>query len=157
MHDIRFIRSNPDDFDKALARRRIDPAAKDILAVDEKRRQIQTAMQEKQQKRNALSKDVGKMKSTGGDASALIDEVAELKASLADMEEQDRALGVELDAMLMEYPNILNDDVPDGSDEADNLLIRSVGDPIMPSFAAKDHVALGEGLQMMDCGLGAKL
>jgi len=51
MHDIRFIRNNPDGFDKALARRRIDPAAKDILAIDENRRQIQTAMQEKQQKK----------------------------------------------------------------------------------------------------------
>jgi len=157
MHDIRFIRNNPDAFDQALARRRIDPAAKDILAVDENRRQIQTAMQEKQQKRNALSKDVGKIKSSGGDASQLIDEVAELKSSLAEMEEQDRALAVQLDAMLMEYPNILDDQVPDGSDEDDNLLIRSVGEPARPSFPAKDHVALGEGLDMMDFALGAKL
>ena len=157
MHDIRYIRNNPDDFDLAMARRGIQPVSADILATDEKRRSIQTEMQEKQQRRNELSKEVGKIKSSGGDASSLIEEVAALKLALTDMEEQDRELANTLDSMLMDYPNILNDDVPDGSDEDENLLIRTHGDANLPDFKAQDHVALGEGLGMMDFAMGAKL
>jgi seryl-tRNA synthetase len=157
MHDIRYIRNNPDDFDLAMARRGIQPVSADILATDEKRRSIQTEMQEKQQRRNEVSKEVGKIKSSGGDASSLIEEVAALKLALTDMEEQDRELANTLDSMLMDYPNILNDDVPDGSDEDENLLIRTHGDANLPDFKAQDHVALGEGLGMMDFAMGAKL
>jgi seryl-tRNA synthetase len=157
MHDIRYIRNNPDDFDLAMARRGIQPVSADILATDENRRSIQTEMQEKQQRRNEVSKEVGKIKSSGGDASSLIEEVAALKLALTDMEEQDRELANTLDSMLMDYPNILNDDVPDGSDEDENLLIRTHGDANLPDFTAQDHVALGEGLGMMDFAMGAKL
>jgi seryl-tRNA synthetase len=157
MHDIRYIRNNPDDFDLAMARRGIQPVSADILATDENRRSIQTEMQEKQQRRNEVSKEVGKIKSSGGDASSLIEEVAALKLALTDMEEQDRELANTLDSMLMDYPNILNDDVPDGSDEDENLLIRTHGDANLPDFKAQDHVALGEGLGMMDFAMGAKL
>ena len=111
MHDIRFIRNHPDEFDAAMARRGIHPVSADILSTDEKRRSIQTEMQEKQQRRNEVSKEVGKIKSSGGDASSLIEEVAALKLALTDMEEQDRELANTLDSMLMDYPNILNDDV----------------------------------------------
>jgi seryl-tRNA synthetase len=157
MHDIRYIRNHPDDFDLAMARRGIQPVSADILSTDEKRRSIQTEMQEKQQRRNELSKEVGKIKSSGGDASSLIEEVAALKLALTNMEEQDRELANTLDSMLMDYPNILNDDVPDGSDEDENLLIRTHGDANLPDFTAQDHVALGEGLGMMDFAMGAKL
>jgi seryl-tRNA synthetase len=82
-------------------------------------------------------KKVGKIKSSGGDASSLIEEVAALKLALTDMEEQDRELANTLDSMLMDYPNILNDDVPDGSDEDENLLIRTHGDANLPDFKHK--------------------
>ena len=157
MHDIRYIRNYPHDFDLAMARRGIQPVSADILSTDEKRRSIQTEMQEKQQRRNEVSKEVGKIKSSGGDASSLIEEVAALKLALTNMEEQDRELANTLDSMLMDYPNILNDDVPDGSDEDENLLIRTHGDANLPDFTAQDHVALGEGLGMMDFAMGAKL
>ncbi|MEC8728239.1 MAG: serine--tRNA ligase [Candidatus Puniceispirillales bacterium] len=157
MHDIRFIRNHPDEFDKAMSRRGIQPVSAEILAIDQKRRSIQTEMQEKQQRRNEASKEVGKIKSSGGDASALIDEVAFLKSTLSDMEDQDRELATTLDQMLMDYPNILNADVPDGNDEDDNMLIRTNGDAVLPDFPAQDHVAIGEGLGMMDFALGAKL
>ncbi|MGB2167476.1 MAG: serine--tRNA ligase, partial [Candidatus Puniceispirillales bacterium] len=52
MHDIRFIRNHPDEFDKAMSRRGIQPVSAEILAIDQKRRSIQTEMQEKQQRRN---------------------------------------------------------------------------------------------------------
>ena len=155
MHDIRFIRENADAFDAALARRGIAPAAATILALDKQWRALQAEMQEDQHRRNVLSKEVGKIKAQGGDASAQMAEVAELKARLDQHNNSD--LAARLDAELMNYPNMLDAHVPDGKEEADNALLREVGEARLPDFAAKDHVALGEGLGLMDFGLGAKL
>ena len=155
MHDIRFIRENADAFDAALARRGIAPAAAKILALDKEWRALQAEMQEDQHRRNVLSKEVGKIKSQGGDASAQMAEVAELKTRLETHNNSD--LAARLDAALMNYPNMLDAHVPDGKEEADNALLREVGEATLPDFPAKDHVALGEGLGLMDFGLGAKL
>ena len=155
MHDIRFIRENADAFDAALARRGIAPAAATILALDKEWRALQAEMQEDQHRRNVLSKEVGKIKSEGGDASTQMAEVAELKTRLETHNNSD--LAARLDAELMNYPNILDAHVPDGKEEADNALLREVGEATLPDFPAKDHVALGEGLGLMDFGLGAKL
>ena len=155
MHDIRFIRENADAFDAALARRGIAPAAAKILALDKEWRALQAEMQEDQHRRNVLSKEVGKIKSQGGDASAQMAEVAELKTRLETHNNSD--LAARLDAELMNYPNMLDAHVPDGEEEADNALLREVGEARLPDFPAKDHVALGEGLGLMDFGLGAKL
>ena len=155
MHDIRFIRENADAFDAALARRGIAPAAAKILALDKEWRALQAEMQEDQHRRNVLSKEVGKIKSEGGDASAQMAEVAELKTRLETHNNSD--LAARLDAELMNYPNILDAHVPDGKEEADNARLREVGEVRLPDFPAKDHVALGEGLGLMDFGLGAKL
>ena len=155
MHDIRFIRENAEAFDAALARRGIAPAAAKILALDKEWRALQAEMQEDQHRRNVLSKEVGKIKSQGGDASTQMAEVAELKARLETHNNSD--LAARLDAELMNYPNMLDAHVPDGEEEADNALLREVGEVRLPDFPAKDHVALGEGLGLMDFGLGAKL
>ena len=155
MHDIRFIRENAEAFDAALARRGIAPAAAKILALDKEWRALQAEMQEDQHRRNVLSKEVGKIKSQGGDASAQMAEVAELKTRLETHNNSD--LAARLDAELMNYPNLLDAHVPDGEEEADNALLREVGEATLPDFPAKDHVALGEGLGLMDFGLGAKL
>ena len=155
MHDIRFIRENADAFDAALARRGIAPAAAKILALDKEWRALQAEMQEDQHRRNVLSKEVGKIKSEGGDASAQMAEVAELKTRLETHNNSD--IAARLDAELMNYPNMLDAHVPDGEEEADNALLREVGEATLPDFPAKDHVALGEGLGLMDFGLGAKL
>ena len=79
MHDIRFIRENPEQFDAALARRGLSAAADDILALDTRRRALQTELQEKQARRNEASREIGQIKSQGGDASAVMAEVADLK------------------------------------------------------------------------------
>ena len=79
MHDIRFIREQPDQFDAGLARRGLPPASSDILAIDTERRAAQTAAQELQAKRNEASKQIGAIKGKGGDASAIMQEVAAMK------------------------------------------------------------------------------
>jgi len=157
MHDIRFIRDDADAFDHALARRGISPQAGQILALDTERRQIQTSLQDMQQRRNDASRQIGQIKKDGGDASEIMAEVSAMKTSMAEMEERERHLGDELSNILMGLPNILDDNVPDGADEEANHLIRTVGDAAQLPFKARDHVDIGEALGMMDFASGAKI
>ena len=157
MHDIRFIRDDAERFDKAMARRGLEKQSSAILDIDQKRRQIMTTLQDLQQKRNETSRQIGEIKKQGGDADAIMAEVAAIKTEMASLEDQEKTLGDELNAMLLSLPNILDDQVPEGADENDNVEVRSHGDATLPSFTAKDHVELGETLGMMDFAAGAKL
>ena len=157
MHDIRFIRDDAERFDKAMARRGLEKQSAAILDIDQKRRQIMTTLQDLQQKRNETSRQIGEIKKQGGDADAIMAEVAAIKTEMASLEDQEKTLGDELNAMLLSLPNILDDQVPEGADENDNVEVRSHGDARLPSFTAKDHVELGETLGMMDFAAGAKL
>ncbi len=159
MHDLRWIRDNSDAFDAALGRRNKAPGAAQILAVDEARRAIQTALQEMQERRNGASKEIGRAMGEGrtGEVAALKEEVAALKGSLRDAEERERALSSELNELLMELPNILADDVPDGDDESANQELRRVGDPPAFDFEPREHFDLGEALGLMDFETAAKI
>ncbi len=157
MHDIRLIRENPDAFDAALSRRNIEPTAATILDIDSRRRQLQGEIQDLQSRRNQTSKEIGVRKFKGEDADGLIAEVNDIKSRMPTLEEEEGRLASELDSHLMGLPNILDADVPDGADEANNELLRSWGDiPEFP-FKARDHVAIGEGLGQMDFAVAAKL
>ncbi len=157
MHDIRFIRDNPDDFDAALARRGIDPLASLVLDIDSRRRALLVEIQELQSRRNQASKEIGMRKGKGEDADDLIAEVNDIKARMPALEQEEGALAATLDEHLMGLPNILDADVPDGGDEADNRLLRDWGNIPSFDFTPRDHVAIGEGLGQMDFAVAAKL
>ena len=157
MHDIRFIRENPDAFDAAMARRGLEPQSGSILETDAKRRALQGQIQDMQSRRNVASKEIGMRKVKGEDADDLIAEVNEIKAKMPGLEEEEGALAASLEMVLLELPNILDAEVPDGADEDDNALLRSWGDIPSFDFTPRDHVAVGEGLGQMDFATAAKL
>lgn len=157
MHDIRSIRDDAAAFDRGLARRGVAPSADAILAKDAEWRSVTGELQAAQQRRNEASKQIGIAKRNGEDAGALMAEVADLKDRMGELEEAERALAAAVEEMLASLPNIPADDVPEGADESANVLVREVGTPKTFDFPAKDHVALGEALGMMDFELGAKL
>jgi len=157
MLDLRWIRSNPEDFDRALARRNADPASSTILALDEKRRAAQTAFQEVQSRRKELSKAIGQAKGKGEDAAGLMAEVEGLKDKVSASEADEKAAADEIDALLAGFPNILADDVPDGADESANVELRRHGEPRTFEFEPQDHVAIGEALGGMDFERASKL
>jgi seryl-tRNA synthetase len=144
--DLRWLRENPDEFDRALGRRGQPPAAAGILAIDEERRALETRLQEDQATRNRLSKEVGLRKAKGEDAGDLIAAVGELKERLQEGEEGVRRLQAELEEQLAAYPNVLAADVPDGSDETHNRVERTVGTPRRFDFAPRHHADLGPAL-----------
>ena len=119
MHDIRFIRDNPDAFDRALARRGLPPQAQRLIELDEKRREKILALETAQARRNAASKEIGEAKKAKDEekAKGLLIEVAALKESIPAMEAQEKAASKELEDALAEIPNLPLDDVPDGKDE----------------------------------------
>jgi len=157
MHDLKSIRDNPDGFDAGLRRRGLEPRAAGILELDARRRTAQTAFQEMQARRNEVSKQIGALKKSGGDAAALMDEVASLKERIPAVEEEDKALGAEIESILAAIPNLPAADVPDGPDEDHNVELRKWGTPRVFDFPALDHDALGAKLGLMDFDGAAKL
>lgn len=155
MFDIRAIRNTPEQFDAGWARRGLSAQTPAILALDEKRRSVQTELQELQAKRKTESQKIGQIKKEGGDATAQMEAVSALKDQMAQMEEQERALGEELKDLLSGLPNIMADDVPDGADEADNVEIHKWGD--IKSAKGPDHVEIGEALGLIDFETAAKM
>lgn len=156
MHDIKYIRKNPEEFDAALGRRGVEPCSKQILELDEKKRGRMTKLQELQKKRNDVAASIGKAKAKGEDASAIMEEAGKLKADVAKMEAELSGKG-EIEALLEAIPNLPEADVPEGKDENDNKEIRTWGDKPEFSFSPKEHFDLGEALGMMDFEAAAKL
>ena len=145
MHDLKYIRENPQDFDAALIRRGAAPVAASVLALDENRRAVLTEMQNAQARRNEASKAIGAAMGKGDTATAeaLKAEVAALKDTLPALEEQERAAGEELDTLLAGLPNLPADDTPDGADETENVEIARWGTPRSFEFEPRDHADLG--------------
>jgi seryl-tRNA synthetase len=157
MFDLAWIREHPDAFDQGLARRGLEPQATAVLDLDRKRRAAQTALQERQERRNAVSKEIGFGKQNGADTGQLEGEVAALKGDMRDLETEERALGDALQDQLAGLPNLPADDVPDGLDEAANKELRVEGKKPNFSFEPKEHFELGEGLGQMDFRAATKL
>jgi seryl-tRNA synthetase len=118
------------------------------LALDERRRAVLSELQEGQARRNEASKAIGAAMGKGDTATAeaLKAEVGALKEKLPLLEEQERAVSTELDALLASIPNLPFDDVPDGADEKDNVEVARWGDPRAFDFEPKDHSEIGPPL-----------
>ena len=157
MLDLRWIREHPRDFDRGLVRRGLEPMSARILALDSDRRVRQTELQGHQTRRNEASREIGAAKKEGGDATALVEEVAAIKARMQKLEDECARFEAEIDALLMDVPNLPAADVPDGPDESANVELRRVGAPPEFPFEASDHVAIGEALGMMDFAAASRL
>lgn len=145
MHDIKYIRENPEDFDAALAKRGVEAVAQNILALDEQSRALKTQMQDGQARRNEASKAIGKAKGQGDEAAAqaLMAEVAELKSKMPEIEEKEREASERLQELLAALPNLPADGVPPGADEDDNVEVERWGEPRKFDFNPKEHSDIG--------------
>src|SRR3954454_2577718 len=157
MHDLRWIRENPEDFDRGLVRRGLPPQAAEVLAIDREWRALQTAAEEAQSVRNRLSREVGVAKKRGESADALLAEIATRKQAEEATLSRGAELRRQLDDHLATLPNLPAPDVPDGPDESANIELRRVGEPPDFNFAPLPHEAIGEKLGLMDFAAAAKL
>jgi seryl-tRNA synthetase len=159
MHDIKWIRDNPDAFDRGLARRGLPGEAKRLIEIDERRR---TAIQKAEAalaRRNAASREIGAAKKSNEEAAAqaLMAEVARLKAEIPALEAEEKKLSKELDDALAQIPNLPLPEVPDGKDASDNVEHHRFGAKRSYGFAPQQHFDLGEALGQMDFETAAKL
>jgi seryl-tRNA synthetase len=159
MHDIRRIREHPDEFDRGLKRRGLEPESSALLALDEARRAAITRFETTQARRNAASKEIGGAKKTKDEAraQALLAEVGELKTAMADFEANAKAASDKLEAALAQIPNLPLDEVPDGTSADDNVEHHRFGAVKNYAFAPQQHFDLGEALGQMDFETAAKL
>jgi seryl-tRNA synthetase len=159
MHDIKWIRDNPEIFDRGLRRRGLAPESAKLLALDEERRAAITAYEQAQAARNAASKEIGEAKKNKDEAraNALMATVAELKNTLPELEKTAAEAEKKLNDILAAIPNIPLDEVPDGTDEKGNVEHHKYSAKPGLKFAPKQHFDLGEALGQMDFETAAKL
>ncbi|MEM7357711.1 MAG: serine--tRNA ligase [Pseudomonadota bacterium] len=157
MLDPQFLRT---DIQQAVTRLKIkgfDLDANEYAALESKRKSLQVAAEELQAKRNARSKEIGKVKAQGGDVDALLAEVASfadnLKATQAELESVQDAMNT----LTRAIPNVPHESVPAGDTEDDNLEVSRWGEPASYDFNVKDHVDLGEALGGLDFATATKI
>src|SRR5438552_6207947 len=157
MHDLRWIRENPDAFDRGLMRRGLPACAAEILAIDREWRALETQAQESQATRNRLSREIGAAKSLGEPIDELLQQVEGRKQAEAATAAQAAELRQQIDELVAILPNLPASDVPDGPDESANREIRRHGEPPRFNFDPRPHEAIGEQLGLMDFPRAAKL
>jgi len=159
MFDIKWIKENPDAFEEGMRKRGNDTKAADLLKLDDARRDHIAKLQEAQTRRNSASKEIGAAMGAGNKelAEKLKAEVSDIKSFIQNGEEEGRQLTAALNDALSAIPNIPLDDVPEGEDEAGNVLYRNHGE--MPNMGndPKEHFEVGEGLDGMDFEAAAAL
>jgi seryl-tRNA synthetase len=157
MLDPKLLRTDPQAVADALARRgfKLDVAA--YAALESRRKELQTRMEQLRNERNARSREIGIAKAKGQDTTPLMTKVADLGSDLKAAEDDFAKIGAELESIQYGLPNLLHDSVPDGADENDNREIRRWGEPRKFDFKPKDHVDLGAASGNMDFELAAKL
>ena len=148
MHDINFIRENPEIFDELLKKRFIEPKSNIIISLDTKKRSILTKSQELRANRKTLSSSFSNLNDI--DKIELQKKVQLIKNQIDELEKDIFNIDEQLKNTLSGLPNLPNSDVPVGEDENTNKLIKQVG--IIPSFkfSPKSHYELGENLEMID-------
>jgi seryl-tRNA synthetase len=158
MLDAKLLRTDLDNIAIQLAKRGYQLDTATLSALEEQRKGIQVKTQELQNTRNTRSKSIGQAKARGEDITPLLAEVSQLGSDLdLAKAEQDEVLA-KIDAVASAIPNLLDESVPEGKDEDDNVEIKRWGTPRNFDFDVKDHVDLGFGVgKGLDFESGAKL
>ena len=153
-----FVRGNLELVEEKLRARGVDPAALlgDFHALDQRRREAITLAEQFKARRNELSQQVGALKKSGQDATALMDETRALKDKLDGLDQTAAALDDQLRLSLASIPNLTRDEVPTGTSEADNSR-KDLGREAGFDFEPKPHWEMGEALGILDLERAAKL
>ena len=157
MLDIKLLRNDLAGVAEQLKKRNFVLDTAQFQALEDKRKTLQTATQDLQNERNTRSKSIGQAKAKGEDIQPLLAEVADLGDKLKTAEQDLSALQTEIDDIVMGIPNLLQDSVPMGKTEDDNVEISTWGKIPQFDFEPKDHVDLGAKDGMMDFEVASKL
>ena len=157
MLDPKLLRTQTETVAANLARRGFNLDVARLQALEEQRKKWQMRVDELRNDRNVNAKSVGKAKAQGQDIAPLLKQVEDLGQQLASAEGEFNQVQAEVDQLVLGLPNLLQDSVPDGADETGNVEVRRWGTPREFPYQPLDHVALGEGLGMLDFANAAKI
>jgi len=157
MLDIKLLRNDLADVAEQLKKRNFELDTAQFQALEDKRKTLQTATQDLQNERNTRSKSIGQAKAKGEDIQPLLAEVSDLGDKLKAAEQELSELQAEIDSIVMGIPNLLQDSVPEGKSEDDNVEVSTWGEPTKFDFEPKDHVDLGAKDGLMDFESASKL
>ncbi|NPA14952.1 MAG: serine--tRNA ligase [Deferribacteres bacterium] len=157
MLDIGFVRKNLELVEKKTKLRNVEIDFNRFREIDEKRRRILKEVEELKHKKNVLSKEIGRLKREGKDASELVAQSKELDARIEELDKEAKRLTEELYQFLAQVPNLVHDSVPVGSSEEDNVVVRVWGEPREFGFEPKPHWEIAEDLDIIDFERAAKL
>ncbi len=155
MLPLTLIRSHPEVVREAMQRRREDPAVVDqILEIDTRRRALVDERDNLRAEQNQASKGIGR---SGKPSEADLQRLREMRERIRELDEEATGVESELNRLALTLPNLVDPSVPDGEDESDNVIVRTVGEPALFSFEPQPHWDLGEKLGIIDFERGVKL
>lgn len=157
MLDIKLLREQPEKIEAALRTKEADLEIAPILALDSRVRELKTEVEELKAERNRISKEIGTLKRSGTDTSALFEQVSGIGDRIALLDEELRQHDEKLGDLLARLPNLPMDDIKISPNAADNVCIKSWGEKPLFSFPFKNHLELNEKLCLFDFQRGAKI
>jgi len=157
MLDIKFIRENIDLVRAKLEERGDAIDLDQFSAIDQKRRDILQEVETLRSDRNSVSKEIGKRKKNGEDASGLITEMGSVSSRIKELDESLKKTEELLNGLIMTIPNIPHESVVCGTGDEDNLVVRKWGKKPQFDFEPRPHWDIGEDLNILDFAAGAKI
>ncbi len=156
MLDIKLLRSNFEEVEKALSTRNEEFDLSQFKELDEKRRNLLGEVEALKSEQNKVSKQVPIMKKEGKDVAPVFEEMKKLSEKIKELDAQVREVDAQLDAWMLTIPNIPHESVPAGKTDEDNVEIRKFGEPTQFGFEAKAHWDIGKDLDILDPEMAAK-
>lgn len=157
MLDLKFVRNNPEVVKEALEKRHISISLDQFLKQEEERRRLLFEIESLKARRNTVSEEVGRLKKNGENAESLVLEMREVGQTIKELEQRSAEIIQTMEKVLYEIPNIPHSSVPVGTDEEDNIQVRSWGTPRVFDFEPKAHYEIGEKLEVFDFVRAAKV
>ena len=155
MLDIKFLRENPELVKENIKKKFQDrklPMVDEAIALDQKRRDNQAEADQLRNEKNKISKEIGKLMANGDKegAEAVKAKVAEFSSRLKALEQEAPEIEEALRKIMLVIPNIIDDSVPIGKDDSENVEVERFGDPVVPDFEIPYHTEIMEKLAGID-------
>jgi seryl-tRNA synthetase len=159
MLDVKYIREHAEEVKRRLALRggAYEETLARLLETDTRRRNLAQEGDTLRNKKKTLSDEVGKIKKQGGDPAVLMEEVKAINLRLKELDDAVRAVEAEQEQTALNIPNLPDASVPAGKEAADNPVARSWGEKPRFDFTPKNHIELGEALDILDLKRAAKI
>ena len=157
MHDLKYIRENPERVIQGLKLKNHSGDITELLELDKKWRQLVEQADTLKRKRNTVTRQIADIKRQNQDASILVAEMQTIAQKIKDYDAEISDVQKKIQKILFELPNIPHSSVPEGTSSADNRVVREWGEKPQFDFPIKDHLTLGTELGLFDFRRGAKI